>query len=98
MAVLSLEGDFTIYQAAELKPLLLQVLQESRNDGKPLELDMSAVTECDGAGMQLLLALAKSASEFGVAVYLRGLQQTLLDMLELYGVSNRFVVTGAGNE
>lgn len=53
-AVLRLEGELTIFRAAELKPELLS---------EPLarEIDLSGVTEIDSAGVQLLM-LAKTAA------------------------------------
>ena len=45
-AVLRIEGELTIFRAAELKPLLLA-------DPLPLEIDLSGVTDIDTAGVQL---------------------------------------------
>jgi anti-sigma B factor antagonist len=52
-----LEGDLTIYRAAELKQVLLEAVDKTG----PLEVDLSGVTELDTAGVQLLL-LAKGAA------------------------------------
>ena len=56
-SVLHIEGEMSIYRAAELKQVLLAALEQTR----VLELDLSAVTELDTAGVQLLLMLKKSA-------------------------------------
>ena len=53
-AVLRIEGELTIFRAAELKPLLLA-------DPLPLEIDLSGVTDIDTAGVQLLI-LAKNTA------------------------------------
>ena len=52
--VLRIEGELTIFRAAELKPLLLA-------DPLPLQIDLSGVTEIDTAGVQLLM-LAKNTA------------------------------------
>ncbi len=46
--LLRLDGELTIFRAAELKPLLLQ-------GAGALALDLSQVVEIDTAGLQLLL-------------------------------------------
>jgi anti-anti-sigma factor len=52
---LHIDGGMTIYQAAELKMLLLSKL----NKVSKLEIDLSAVSEIDTTGLQLLLALKR---------------------------------------
>lgn len=52
--VLRIEGELTIFRAAELKPLLLA-------DPLPLEIDLSGVTDIDTAGVQLLLLAQNTA-------------------------------------
>lgn len=55
---LCLEGELTIYRAAELKEAILTALdQESL-----LELDLSGVTELDTAGVQLLMLARRTAT------------------------------------
>jgi len=54
-SVLRIDGELTIFRAAELKPVLL-------TEPMPLELDLSGVTELDSAGVQLLM-LAKRAAQ-----------------------------------
>jgi anti-anti-sigma factor len=53
-AVLMLEGEVTIFQAAELKSQLL-------DDPRPQVIDLSCVTEIDTAGIQLLMQARKMA-------------------------------------
>jgi hypothetical protein len=49
--------DFTIYRVAELKPVLLAVIQE----GEHIELDLSGVEHMDSAGCQLLIFAKREA-------------------------------------
>lgn len=52
--VLRIEGELTIFRAAELKPVLL-------DHPAPSEIDLSGVTELDTAGVQLLLLAQATA-------------------------------------
>lgn len=61
--VLRLPATLGIAQLAELHPQLDQALEK----GGPLALDGSAVEQLDGAGLQLLLAFHRAATEAGHA-------------------------------
>jgi len=55
---LKIEGEMTIYRAAELKQTLLEALEQ----GAALDVDLSRVSEIDTTGVQLLL-LAQHMAE-----------------------------------
>lgn len=55
---ISLDGEMTIYRAADLKVTLLEALRKTR----VLEVDLSAVTELDTAGLQVLMLAKQSAA------------------------------------
>lgn len=59
-----LQGEVTIYDAAPLQAALLSALNESA----PLTLDLSGVDELDTAGVQILVALKRSAQACGKAL------------------------------
>ncbi len=48
----AIDGEITIYVVGELK----EALQDTFKEAKEIEIDLSQVTEIDGAGLQLLLA------------------------------------------
>jgi len=83
-ATLRIEGDMTIYRAAELRELLVEALQ----DPQPLALDLSGVTECDSAGLQLLLAAHATAAERGQPLQVAHASAALHDMLALFGLDH----------
>lgn len=56
-----IRGEFNIYTAQETKALLQQALQSRQ----PIALDLSAVTEMDSAGVQLLLLGQREAQRIG---------------------------------
>lgn len=60
-----LSGELTIQCAAEHKTELLQALAGAG----PFELDTQAVSEVDGAGLQLLIAALKSAARAQIPVH-----------------------------
>ena len=60
-ACLAVEGEMTIYRAAELKPALLDAVRAHEAPA----LDLSAVTEFDSAGLQLLLVARQEAARLG---------------------------------
>jgi len=81
MTALRLDGELTIYRAAELRLVLQQALA-GLSAGAGLEVNLADVTEMDSAGVQLLL----SASKTGRA---RGCELRLVDhspaVLEVFG-------------
>lgn len=80
---LAVEGDMTIYRAAELKPVLLDAV---RADGTPA-LDLAAVTEFDSAGVQLLLMARREAEQLGKTLHIVAASPAVLDVFALLGLN-----------
>lgn len=83
-ARLALEGEMTIYRAAELKPMLLEALRCAPR----LEVDLSGVTELDTAGLQVLMLAKQTAAADGRELRLTGHSPAVVevfDMLDLGG-------------
>ena len=83
---LCVEGELTIYAAAALKAALLDALAAASE----LEVDLIGVTEADTAGIQLLLAAKRAATEAGVALRLVNHSAEVLGLIELYDLAGRF--------
>lgn len=81
--VLKIEGELTIFRAAELKPLLLETPELT-------EIDLSAVTELDTAGVQLLMLAKKTAQAQGRELRLTGHSAAVMDVFELLNVAACF--------
>jgi anti-anti-sigma factor len=81
-ACLAVEGEMTIYRAAELKPALLDAVRASAAPA----LDLSSVTEFDCAGLQLLLVARREAARLGRHLALRGASPAVRDACALLGV------------
>ena len=81
--VLRIEGEFTIFRAMELKPMLLA--------SHPVdEIDLSGVTELDTAGVQLLMLAKKTALAQARDVKLVGHSPAVLEVFELLNVAAYF--------
>jgi len=83
---LRIEGELTIYRAAELKDTLLAAI--AAND--TLEIDLSAVEEFDTAGVQLLMLAKRVATTTGHTLRLTGHSAPVLDVFELLDLSQHF--------
>jgi anti-sigma B factor antagonist len=79
---LKIEGEMNIYRAHELKKLLLDSLSHAGE----LEVDLSAVTELDTCGLQILMLAKKTAKEKNVGFRLvekSSVIQEVFDLLEV---------------
>ena len=80
------ESNVTIYQALELKDLILAALSRS-ND---LEVDLSAVSEIDGAGLQLLVMVKQEAARLGKQLRFCGHTAAVIEVIELCDLASYF--------
>jgi ABC-type transporter Mla MlaB component len=76
---LRIEGGMTIYQAADIKMLLLNNLSMVST----LKIDLSAVSEIDTTGLQLLLALRREKKPVALINPNHCIKQ-LADLLQLH--------------
>lgn len=81
--VLKIDGEFTIFRAAELKPDLLA-------EPAVTEIDLSGVTELDTAGVQLLMLAKKTAMTQGRDLRLTGHSAAVMDVFKLLNVAAYF--------
>jgi anti-sigma B factor antagonist len=80
------EGEMTIYNAADFKPALLDALAQSDD----IELDLSAVSELDTSGVQLLMLMKREAVGAGKSLKLSGHSPAVLEVFELLGLGGWF--------
>lgn len=83
---LRLDGELTIYCAAELKAQLM----EAWGGDAPLEVDLSGITEVDGAGLQLLILAKREALRSGKSVRFVGHSPAVLEVIDLANLSGQF--------
>lgn len=84
--VLSVDGEFSIYRAAELKPVLMQAVESS----PVLDIDLSGVAEFDTAGVQLLLLAKKQALTLGHELRVVRPSAAVADVLKLLDLAAHF--------
>lgn len=87
-----LEGEVTIYSATEVSARLFSTLTKY----KAVLLDLSAVSELDTAGLQLLLAARRFSGEAGRTLKLRSPSPVVEDVLQLCRLSIPSDTAGAG--
>ncbi len=86
LSLLHIEGDMTIYTAAELKAELMPHLSQ------PLEreIDLSGVSEIDSAGLQLLMLAKREAGRHACPLRLTGHSRAVLEVLDLCNLESYF--------
>ena len=85
-ARLCLDGELTIYRAAELKEAMLAALDRAA----ALELDLSRVTELDTAGVQLLMLIHQTARVRSKQLRLTAPSPAVLEVFELLRLDSYF--------
>lgn len=84
-----IDGELTIYRAAELCDALKIVLS-SVAGGDALELDLSEVTEMDSAGVQLLMAAKKTAVASGSELRITGRSPAVSEVFQTLRLEAHF--------
>ncbi|HEY8977465.1 MAG TPA: STAS domain-containing protein [Burkholderiaceae bacterium] len=90
-----IDGELTIYRAAELAVAMKTALAGVA-EGGALELDLSEVAEMDCAGVQLLLAARRSATESGRSLRLAGRSAAVDEVLAILRLTGHFGDAVAG--
>lgn len=83
---LILDADLTVFAVAAIKDRLLAALQQDMQ----LVIDANAVSEVDGAGLQLLIAACKEAQQRGGSLTLQSPSPQMLEALRLIDLSADF--------
>lgn len=73
------DGELTIYSAAESKTHFLKALSL----GAKIEVDLAAVTEIDTAGLQLMLMLKRESQQRGKTLAFTHHSAVVREMIEL---------------
>jgi len=91
---LSLQGELTIYRAAEIKQTLLDALGR----GGAIDVDLSQVTEIDAAGVQLLMLAKQLADARKCELRVVASSPTVLEVMELLNLKSLFATPPAGGQ
>jgi anti-anti-sigma regulatory factor len=85
-AVLEVEGPLTLFTVRSERARLLEFLGKH----KVLVINLSQVSECDTAGIQLLCACAKSAKTAGVSLRFEGAANLVESVARCLGLEALF--------
>lgn len=79
---LCIEGDMTIYRAAALKSELLHAIQQSPR----VEADLSAVTDIDSSGLQLLYLAQREAGKLGHVFHITASSHSVSSLIHAFNL------------
>lgn len=82
----AVEGEMTIFRAAELKAAMLPEIARAQE----IEIDLSHVTEIDSAGLQLMVAAKLEAILRGKELHFTGHSKPVMEMLDLCDLGGFF--------
>ncbi|NRR32113.1 STAS domain-containing protein [Oxalobacteraceae bacterium] len=82
----AIEGELTIYRAADLKVELLAALRQQPT----LEVDLAGVTELDTAGLQILMLAKQTATAEQRTLRLLGHSPAVLEIFEMLDLGGFF--------
>lgn len=89
-SMFTIEGELSIYRAAELAQALADWQSQTAAQSTPLTLDLSEVTEMDCAGLQLLLSLLRSTQQAGQVLEIAAASDAVTEVLGLAGAAPYF--------
>mgnify|MGYP002144327331 CR=1 FL=1 len=84
---IALDGEVTIYRAAEIRELLLT---ELARHPEGLEINLASVSEIDSSGVQLLMAAKRAAQAAEQTLSLVHHSDAVVDVLELFNLAGFF--------
>lgn len=82
----AVEGEMTIYTAAELKNELLDIMA----DGHKFEVNLAGVSEIDTAGLQLLILMKREAVRRNKDMSITAHSPAVIDILDLSNLAGLF--------
>ncbi|MET0378556.1 MAG: STAS domain-containing protein [Spongiibacteraceae bacterium] len=82
-AQIRIEGEFTIYTAAESK----QQLMDALNEHAAVNVELDAVEEIDTSGVQLLLLVQREAQRLGKTLTLTGASPAVQEVINLLNLA-----------
>ena len=84
-----IDGELTIYRAAELAAAMKAALADVPGGGA-FEIDLSEVTEMDCAGVQLLISAKRSSNESGRTLRVAALSPAVAEVFRTLQLASHF--------
>ena len=89
--ILKFEGALIIQHAAKVHQELLPLVDADRD----IELDLQGISECDTAGIQLLVAARKTAEKIGRQLSIQKIPPAVGQAMATAGISSDRIRTGS---
>jgi len=86
VARLAIDGEMTIYRAADLKQQLVEAVRKSA----VLEVDLAGISEFDTAGLQVLMVAKQAAAAAGHQLHLVAHSAAVIEIFEMLDVGGFF--------
>jgi anti-sigma B factor antagonist len=86
VARLAIDGEMTIYRAADLKQELVQAVRKNA----VLEVDLAGISELDTAGLQVLMVAKQAAAAAGHQLHLVAHSAAVIEIFEMLDVGAFF--------
>jgi anti-anti-sigma factor len=83
---LNISGEMTIYTAREWRDRLMVVVER----GNDIELDLAEVSEIDGSGLQLLVALQMELNGAGHSLHMTGVSNKVMEAFQFCRLTEFF--------
>jgi len=84
-----ISSSFTIENVGDIQEQMRTTLSRHNGENK-IDVDLSEVTEFDGAGLQLLLAFHQVTQKMGVQIQLNNTPELVGNVLTRYNVLSQF--------
>ncbi|WP_153110960.1 STAS domain-containing protein [Propionivibrio limicola] len=81
-------GDFTIFAAADLKPKIIEAINQGETD--EVVIDLADVSEIDSAGLQLMVMAMREGAAQSKNVRFTRHSEPVLNLIDLFGLSGFF--------
>jgi anti-sigma B factor antagonist len=78
----TVEKKITIYEVTEIHKKILSLMEKESN----LQIDLSQVTECDTAGIQLLCSILRTAQKKGETITIHPFSRAIQDTARNIGI------------
>jgi anti-anti-sigma factor len=89
---LKLEGALSIYEAVAIREEFLACFES----GSAFEIDLSNVSNCDTAGLQILIAARKTADQRKRDFFINDAPQIVVKTLQDVGLQPDEIISGSG--
>lgn len=93
--LISVSGEIDIFNSAEFKKTLLELLEEKQLN---IKIDCINLSYIDSTGLGALIAVLKKATSYGGKIYLKNVKPSLSKLFKITNLDKVFLIEGDTNE